>query len=264
LGSGGFLVNLNLQDKVFVVSGSSRGIGRGVARVLLGEGATVALTARGKEELESARLDLDKEYPGQVRAYAADVADPGEVAKLADWTLREFGRVDGLAANAGAVKPVPAWDISEDDWDWYFRANFFTAERFIRVFVPALQESRGAVVIISSIAGLEDIGAPIPYNTAKAASVMLSKSLAQRLAAESVRVNTIAPGNVLFPGGNWERKRQADPEGVDAMIQRTVPLNRFGTPEEIGAACAFLLSDRSSFTTGACLAVDGGQTARFL
>src|SRR3954452_12123115 len=119
---------------------------------------------------------------------------------------------------------------------------------------------RGSIVLVSSIAGLESLGAPIPYGTAKAALEHYAKDLSRRVGRHGVRVNTVAPGNILFPGGTWQRKLDADPAGVQSMIAAEVPLGRFGTPMEIGSAVAFLASDRAAFITGACMVVDGGQT----
>jgi 3-oxoacyl-[acyl-carrier protein] reductase len=107
---------------------------------------------------------------------------------------------------------------------------------------------------------LESLGAPIPYGAAKAALEHYAKDLSHRVGRHGVRVNTVAPGNILFPGGTWQRKLEANPAGVTAMISAEVPLARFGAPEEIGAAVAFLASDRAAFITGACVVADGGQT----
>jgi 3-oxoacyl-[acyl-carrier protein] reductase len=256
----GICVDLELKDNVCIVSGSSRGIGQGIARVLLEEGARVALTGRDEQSLSSAFTELGARYPGRVLSHAGDLNSDDILDTLVDRVLGEWGGVHGIVANAGAVRPVPEWDVAEEDWRWYFDANFTVAVRFVTRFVPRLVESRGSVVFIGSIAGVEDIGAPLPYSASKMAVAMYSKGLARQLAPKGVRVNTIAPGNVIFPGGNWDTKRQADPDGIAGLLEQKVPLNRFGTPEEIGHAAAFLLSGKASFITGSCLVVDGGQT----
>jgi 3-oxoacyl-[acyl-carrier protein] reductase len=131
----------------------------------------------------------------------------------------------------------------------------------VEAFLPGIVEARrGSIVFISSIAGLESLGAPLPYGAAKAALEHYSKDLSRRVGMHGVRVNTVAPGNVLFPGGTWQQKLDADSAKVTSMIAAEVPLSRFGTPREIGAAVAFLASDRAAFITGACLVADGGQT----
>jgi 3-oxoacyl-[acyl-carrier protein] reductase len=258
-------MNLLLMDKVALISGSSRGIGKGIAAVLLQEGCRVALTGRTANDVESTRQELKFKYPdSKVLGFTGDMSSDQALDGLSQRVLSEWGRIDCLVANAGAVKPVEAWNISAEDWEWYMHANFNVAVRFIRRFIPQLIQTRGAVVVVGSIAGLEDIDAPLPYSSAKAALSMYSKGLARKLAPHHIRVNCVAPGNVVFSGGNWDKKCEADPEAVNTLLQAKVPMNRFGTPEEIGAACAFLLSERSSFTTGACLVVDGGHTALFI
>ena len=257
-------MNLALTDKVAVISGSSRGIGKGIAATLLQEGCRVVVTGRNQRDVESCEKELNTVYPGNVMGFSGNLTSEGALDDLAENVLKQWGRIDHLVANAGAVKPVEEWDICLEDWEWYMNNNFAVAVRFIRRFVPELKKSRGSIVLIGSIAGLEDIGAPLPYSASKAALSMYAKGLARKLAGYQIRVNCIAPGNIFFPGGNWDKKCEADPEAVNALIESKVPLKRFGTPEEIGAACAFLLSERSSFTTGACFVVDGGQTAFFI
>ncbi len=118
----------------------------------------------------------------------------------------------------------------------------------------------GSIVFISSIAGMEAAGAPLPYSAAKAALLNYSKNLARAVADRKIRVNSIAPGNILFPGGSWEKHLAKNPAGVEAFIAKEVPQQRFGTPEEIAALAAFLCSGISAFATGACYVMDGGQT----
>ena len=129
-----------------------------------------------------------------------------------------------------------------------------------RAFLPLLEAAGGNLLFIASITGLEAFGAPVDYSTAKAALIAFSKNLARKMGPRGVRVNALAPGNVIFPGGDWDQKKTDDPARVEGMLRASVPLARFGTPEEIGAAAAFLLSPRAAFITGTCLVVDGGQT----
>ncbi len=254
-------MNLGLDGKVVIISGSSRGIGLGIAGVLLAEGARVVLTGRDETSLEAAFGQCDSRYPGQVTRCAGDLNDPSALRAVEAEALRNWPGIDGIVANAGAVKPIAEWDITEADWDWYRQANFEVARRFIQHFTPRLKTSRGCVVVINSIAGIADVGAPLPYSSAKSALKMYAASLARRLARDGVRVNTIAPGNIRFPGGNWAEREATGPESVRRMLEERVPLRRFGTPEEIGQMTAFLLSDKAAFMTGSCVVVDGGQTA---
>ena len=125
--------------------------------------------------------------------------------------------------------------------------------------MPSLEESKGCFLFVSSIAGMEAFGAPVDYSTAKSAILALSKNMARKM-ANSVRINVIAPGNIYFPGGSWDAKIKNNPSVVEDIIRSTVPMKRFGTPEEVADVAVFLCSDRSSFITGSIFVVDGGQT----
>lgn len=254
--------NPDLENKVVLVTGSSRGIGRGIAEVLLEEGARVALNGRNHDALEKTRAELSAGHADRVLAAAGDINNPDDLAAMQRVTLDNWGQMDGLVCNAAALKPGGASDTNSEDFAWFMEHNFLNTVRTVNHFLPLLAASHGSVVLIGSIAGLENVGAPAAYASAKAALAMYGTSMAGPLAARGMRINTIAPGNVLFSDGNWDRKQAADPEAVAAMLADKVPLGRFGTPQEIGAMAAFLLSDRAAFITGACIPVDGGQTRR--
>ena len=192
------------------------------------------------------------------------MTDHEVLCQVENLAVKTWNGIDGIIANAGAVKPVHDWDISAPDWEWYLNANFKIAYQFATHFIPKLQDSKGAIVFISSIAGLEDIGAPLPYSASKAALTLYAKGLARKLAPDGIRVNTVAPGNIIFEGGNWDNRMQANPEAVQALIKKKVPLQRFGTPEDIGNLVSFLVSERAAFITGSCLIADGGQTNFFI
>jgi len=253
-------VNLDLAGRVVVVSGSSRGIGRGIAEALLREDALCVLNGRGADQLEVTRRELEARFPDRVRAVAGDVGEPETMRRLLSETLDNWGAIDGVVANAGALKPVPEVDIAGDDWDWYWHHNFIPAACLAQACVPALTRSKGAIVIVGSIAGKEDFGAPLPYQSAKAALAMYGKSLSRRLAPSQIRVNVVSPGNILFPDGNWDRRQASDPEAVASMLADKVPLRVLGRPEDVAAIVVFLLSGKAQFITGANIVVDGGQT----
>ena len=146
-----------------------------------------------------------------------------------------------------------------EQWEKTWGNNFESALQTARTFLPLLRESKGVLLFISSITAMEAFGAPVDYSTAKTAVVALSKNMARKLGKE-VRVNVLAPGNVYFKGGSWDEKLIKDKVKVEKLIKNTVPMNRFGTPEEVADAALFICSERAKFITGAVLKIDGGQT----
>jgi 3-oxoacyl-[acyl-carrier protein] reductase len=254
-------MDLGLKDKVVFVAGASRGIGKGIAAVFLGEGARVMLTGRDAAALDAAAAELGEGRPDCVMTFTGDLTEPLVGVEARRQLVARWGAADILVCNIGSGTAKNGWQITAAEWEPVFQINLWATVRLVEVFLPAMVDAqRGNIVLISSIAGLESLGAPIPYGAAKAALEHYGRDLARRVGRHGVRVNTVAPGNVLFPGGTWQRKLDADQAGVRAMIAAEVPLARFGTPEEIGAAVAFLASDRAAFITGACVVADGGQT----
>jgi 3-oxoacyl-[acyl-carrier protein] reductase len=258
-------MNLNLQKKVFIVSGSSQGIGKGIAKGLLEEGAHVVITGRDLEKLENCKQELAKtSIDCHVMAVPGDLNNEQVLSKIENEVLNKWGHINGVVANAGAIKSIETWNIPDEDWDWYFEANFKVAYRFVTKFIPSIIKTKGSIVFISSIAGIEEIGAPLPYSAAKSSISMYAKGLARILAKEEVRVNVVNPGNVLFDGGNWDRRLHNDPDATYTLIKNNVPMNDFASPADIAAATLFLLSEQAKFITGSSLSVDGGQTSLFV
>jgi 3-oxoacyl-[acyl-carrier protein] reductase len=164
-------------------------------------------------------------------------------------------------ANVGSGSGTAGWDVPEEEWLRVFQQNLFGAASIARAAIPALVRSaRPSITLVASIAGVEAIRAPVPYSAAKAAVVSMGKALSWELGPRGIRMNVVAPGNVLFPGGTWDRKLNERRESIEEYVRQEVPLARFGRPEEIADTIVFLASERSRFTTGACVVVDGGQT----
>jgi len=256
-------MDLELAGKVAVVTGGSRGIGRAIAVALAAEGARVCICARGKETLAEARAAIDAAGPGPHHHVAADVTAIDGIEQIVEETVARLGGIDLLVNNVGGSGARSFDDADEHDFRATLDKNFWPALRMSRRVVPLMRDrGGGAIVLVSSLWGREAGGAPA-YNVAKAAEISLAKAMARDLAKDKIRVNSVAPGSILFPGGGWDRRQKADPDAMAAFVAREFPFQRFGRPEEVAAVVTFLLSSRASWIHGACMAVDGGQGRAF-
>ena len=255
-------MNFGLKDKVVFVAGSSRGIGRAIASAVLAEGARVVLTGRDAESLAQAHEEMAAECGDRTRIFAisGNFSIPETIEDAFNLTIGHFGHMDHLIANLGTGSGKPGWQQEESDWIRLFEANFFSSVRLAQAAIPHLQGRTASILFISSIVAIEATPAPLPYSAAKAALTNYAKNLSRLLAPEGIRVNTICPGNIYFPGGSWERHLANRREAVEAMLKSEVPQGRFGTPEEIASLAAYLCSAPAGFATGSTYVMDGGQT----
>ncbi|HEV8068201.1 MAG TPA: SDR family oxidoreductase [Planctomycetaceae bacterium] len=255
-------MDLGLAEQITLIAGSSRGIGRAIAAAFLAEGARVILTGRDVASLEKSREALAASAGDhRVMSCAGDLNDQRVVEATLDRVKTEWGAIDCLIANVGTGRGKIGWELNDSDWSNLFEQNLWSGVRLVAKVLPQMMAAkRGSIVLVSSITGLEATKAPLPYSAAKAAVINYAKNLSVQVAPNGIRVNCVAPGNVLFPGGSWERHLEQRREEVMRFIEQEVPLRRFGQPEEIADLIVFLSSPRATFITGACVRADGGQT----
>jgi 3-oxoacyl-[acyl-carrier protein] reductase len=219
------------------------------------------LCARGAEQLAEAALEVEAaaKRPGMIGTVQADVSTLAGIELVIGTAVETFGGLDVLVNNVGRAAGSDLLGTTDAEWQAAFDETLFPAIRASRLAVPHMkQRGGGAIVMIASIYGRE-AGGRMTYNTVKAAEISLAKALAQQLAPANIRVNSVAPGSIMFPGGSWHKRQQTDPAGIADMIKRELPFGRFGRPDEVGAAVAFLASSRASWISGSCLVVDGCQ-----
>jgi 3-oxoacyl-[acyl-carrier protein] reductase len=254
-------MDLGLAGKIALVTGSSRGIGRGIAARLVEEGADVVVCGRGAEDVDGAVASLSG--PGRALGIVADVTTPEGAAAVVAAAAEGFGGLDIVVHNVGGSGAKTFDQVDAADLQSTLDRNVFSALAVSRAAVPALRARGGGVIaMIASIWGREGGGGP-SYNVAKAAEISLARAMAVDLARDGIRVLSVAPGSTLFPGGSWERRLREDPEGMAAFIERELPWGRLGTVDEVADVVAFLVSPRASWVVGTAVAVDGGQSRSF-
>jgi 3-oxoacyl-[acyl-carrier protein] reductase len=254
-------MDLGLEGKVAIVTGSSRGIGKGIARTLAEEGCNLVICARDKETLNGAAEEICS-VKTDVLPLQLDLTMDKDSKKLVDQTIQKFGRIDILVNNVGGNRRNPFEKTTDEDWRFVLDINLMCHIKLSRSVIPYMKKQKsGSIIFITSIFGRESGGAGLSiYNTTKSALISLSKIMAVELVPYGIRVNNVAPGSIRFPGGSWDRRCKEDPEGMAEFIKRDFPIGRFGTVEEVANVVTFLASDKASLVTGACINVDGGQS----
>jgi 3-oxoacyl-[acyl-carrier protein] reductase len=248
-------MELELNGKVALVTGSSRGIGRAISETLHAEGCKVVINGRSREDLVSAAEAL----PDSVIAQG-DISQPQDAKRVVDQALVSFGGIDILICNIGSGSSVPPGEENHEEWQRVFAVNLWSTTNIVEAARNALAASKGSIVCISSICGKEVVpGAPITYSVAKAALNAYVRGIALPLGKQGVRINAVAPGNIMFDGSVWSRKLAEDAGAVKKMLARDVALGKLGAPKDVAELVAYLVSPRASFATGGVWTLDGGQ-----
>jgi 3-oxoacyl-[acyl-carrier protein] reductase len=239
---------------VAIVTGAGRGIGEAIALRLARDGARVACVSRSESNASRTAAAINDATPDAARAYAVDVADRKAVAAVCETILGEFGRVDVLVNNAGLTRDGLAMRMSEEDWDLVLDTNLKGAFNFIHaVLRPMVKQRAGRIINIASVAGLTGNAGQANYSASKAGLIGLTKTLARELASRNITVNAVAPGFITTD------MTTGLSDAVKTAVLSQIPLGRFGDPDDIASAVAFLAGAEAKYITGQTLTVDGGM-----
>lgn len=264
-------MNLGLKDKVVLVTGASKGLGKAIAAAFAAEGSRVVLSARASKELEQAAEEI-RQKGGNALALGADVTNRSDVERLVKETVAHFGTIHVLVNNAGGIgNPSSFEELSDDDWENVFNLNLFSAVRITRAVLPYMKGQKwGRIIDMSSESGIQPDPTMPHYNASKAALINFSKSLSKAYAKDGILVNTVSPAFIKTPLVEDMLAQQAKAQGITVeeaektFLRQNRPhieLGRAGTPEEVAPAVVFLASEAASFINGENLRVDGGSVA---
>lgn len=245
---------INLEGRVAIVTGGRRGIGRAIVEILAQRGADIVLGDRNAEEAMQAAESIMAETGRRIQACLVDVADTISAKSMVDCALSDFGHVDILVNNAGITRDTLIMRMDEKDWDDVIDTNLKGAWNCSKAVIRSMMKQRyGRIINITSVSGLAGQAGQTNYSSAKAGLVGLTKALAREVASRGITVNAVAPGFVPTALTNDL------PQELKDSMMNLIPVGRWGKPEEIGAAVAFLASDEAAYITGQVLSVDGGM-----
>lgn len=256
-------MELELEDKTFLVTGGSNGLGRALCRRLVAEGGAVAFCGLDQDRLDATKAELEREH-GDVLAVRADVTKPDDLAAFVDAALDQWGRIDGLVNNAGRSAAKPLVEISDEEWDEDLRLKLHAAARLCRLTLGHLAEQGGSIVNVLAVGGKAPGASSMPSSVSRAAGMALTKALSKEAGPSGVRVNAVLIG--LVESGQWERLAEASGRPVAevyaAMAKNAdIPLGRVGKAEEFADLVAFLLSPRAGYVSGTAINLDGGLSS---
>ena len=242
------------ENQVAIVTGAGRGIGQAIALKLAEGGAKVACLSRTEANSQKVADEINALYPGMAKAYAVDVADSKTSQEVCAKILADFGKADILVNNAGVTRDGLAMRMSEQDWDLVLDTNLKGAFNITSGFLRGMIKQRsGRIVNISSVAGLMGNAGQTNYAASKAGLLGYTKSLAREVASRGITVNAVAPGFIVTD------MTDVLPDAIKNSVVGGIPLGKFGEPNDIAAAVAFLASSEAKYITGQCLTVDGGM-----
>jgi len=258
-------MELDLKDKIAVITGATKGIGLAVARGLAKEGAHIALCSRSKDDAVKTAEKIEKEFGVRTLGVQVDVVKGQEIEAFIKEVERAFGGVDILISNAGVGSEETVMSSKDEQWQYFWDLQVMAAIRLARNVVPLMKKRGGGVIINNaSICARQPLSHEPIYNTVKAALVMLSKCLANELIRDNIRVNCINPGLILTPAWRKGAESLSKKDGLtvdqyfDKIAKEYTPIGRFATPEELANFFVFLCSDRASYCVGSSYYVDGG------
>ncbi|NHM29593.1 SDR family oxidoreductase [Neobacillus terrae] len=257
-------MDFNLKGKTALIAASSQGLGLAIAEQLLKEGANVMLSGRVEEKLREKAVQLESIGSGKVSYQTTDITKKEDIQQLVAKTAETFGRIDILVNNAGGPPAGSFETMTDDDWQNSFELNLLSYIRMIREALPHLKQQGGKILNIASSSIKEPIPGLILSNTFRTGIVGLTKTLAQEFASYNILVNTIAPGRIATDRVKHLDQVNADKIGiereeVESRVKETIPLKRYGEPEEFAKVASFLVSDANSYMTGSSFLVDGGM-----